>query len=256
MERYSIKKLSGLAGVSVRTLHLYDEIGLLKPAVRTEAGYRQYGEKELLRLQQILFYKELDFTLQDIAAILDNADFNLVQALERHKAMLRQRQQRLETLVHTLDKTIYKLKNGMQLKHEELYDGLPKETAEAWKREAIEKYGAEIVERSERSLTHMTKEAIAQLKEESRRITEGLLTLVHEDPESEKVQTEIGKHYIIIRQFWGTHGDADKQAEAYAGLGRLYVEDERFTMTDGKPNAAFAGFMCKAMAYFAKTKLG
>jgi DNA-binding transcriptional MerR regulator len=75
MDNYSVKRLSDLAGVSVRTLHLYDEIGLLKPSIRTDAGYRIYGEKELLRLQQILFYKELDFSLQEIAAILDHPEF-------------------------------------------------------------------------------------------------------------------------------------------------------------------------------------
>ena len=78
MENYSVKKLSDLAGVSVRTLHLYDEIGLLKPSVRTSAGYRLYGERELLRLQQVLFYKELDFSLQEIAAILDHPEFDVV----------------------------------------------------------------------------------------------------------------------------------------------------------------------------------
>lgn len=257
MENYTVKRLSGLAGVSVRTLHLYDEIGLLKPSVRTAAGYRLYGEKELLRLQQILFYKELDFSLQEIAAILDNADFNLLQALESHKTMLRARQNRLDTLLRTIDNTIYKIKNGMKLNHEELYEGLPKEIAEARRNEAIEKYGDDAVKQSERSLSNMTKEAFNDLKAESMQITQRLISLVNENPESERVQEDIGKHYVMIRKFWGTHGSKDKQAEAYAGLGKLYVDDERFTMAmvDGKPNPAFAEFMCKAMAYFAKTKL-
>lgn len=80
MKEYSVKGLSKIAGVSVRTLHHYDKIGLLKPAIRTEARYRLYGENELLKLQQILFYKELDFSLNEIINILNDPDFDLMKA--------------------------------------------------------------------------------------------------------------------------------------------------------------------------------
>src|SRR5580693_1755938 len=92
---YSVKQIARLAGVSVRTLHLYDQIGLLKPSVRTRAGYRQYGEPELLRLQQILFYRELDFPLKEIAEILNDPDFDLIRALAGHKQALSARRDRL-----------------------------------------------------------------------------------------------------------------------------------------------------------------
>ena len=250
---YSVKKLSDIAGVSVRTLHLYDEIGLLKPSVRTEAGYRLYGEKELLRLQQILFYKELDFSLQQIASILDDPDFDLVNALEHHKLALQSRQERLNTLLSTIDKTIFKIRNGMKLTHKELYEGLPKEKAESWRNEAIDKYGDDAIHQSEKSLRNMTKEDFNKLKEENKNVTLNLLSLVNEDPLSDAVQKMIAKHYNIIRKFWGTDGSVDKQAEAYAGLGQLYVNDERYTSFDGKPNPGFALFMSKAMSHYAKT---
>jgi DNA-binding transcriptional MerR regulator len=111
MAAYSVKKLAILAGVSVRTLHLYDQIGLLKPSLRTEARYRMYGEKELLRLQQILFFRELDMPLKEIGEILDNVEFNLVKALEGHKMALISKQQRIETMLETIDKTIGYLKH-------------------------------------------------------------------------------------------------------------------------------------------------
>ncbi len=110
MNGYSVKKLAKLAGVSVRTLHHYDQLGLLKPSLRTEARYRLYGEKELLRLQQILLYKELDFSLQEIGDILDKADFDLLEALQSHKTALQSRRDRLGVLLTTIDKTIQKLK--------------------------------------------------------------------------------------------------------------------------------------------------
>src|ERR1700712_3237780 len=97
-DNYSVKQLAKLAGVSVRTLHLYDQLGLLKPSVRTESRYRRYGEKELLRLQQILFYKVLDFPLKEIAPILDDPDFDLIKAFEGHRQLLTKKRDHLATL--------------------------------------------------------------------------------------------------------------------------------------------------------------
>lgn len=104
---------------------------MLKPSVRTTAGYRQYGELELLRLQQILFYKELDFQLKDIAFIIIDKSFDVAQALEQHKAALILKRNRLDTLLNTIDKTIDNLKNKTMHNYEELYDGMPKEQAAA-----------------------------------------------------------------------------------------------------------------------------
>jgi len=96
-DNYSVKQLAKLAGVSVRTLHLYDQLGLLKPSIRTENRYRRYGETELLRLQQILFYKVLDFPLKEIGPILDDPDFDLLKALEDHKQSLITKREHLTT---------------------------------------------------------------------------------------------------------------------------------------------------------------
>src|SRR3972149_11063698 len=102
---YSVKALADLAGVSRRTLHYYDEIGLLKPTTVQANGYRAYDEDALLRLQQILFYRELDFELEQIKALLNEPDFDLVSALCEHRSALEQRQQRLKTLTETIDST-------------------------------------------------------------------------------------------------------------------------------------------------------
>lgn len=255
MRSYAVKKLAKLAGVSVRTLHHYDQIGLLKPSTRTEAGYRLYTEKELLRLQQILFYKELDFPLQEIHDILDDPDFDLVQALESHKAALQARRDRIATLLVTIDKTIAKIKSNAMLNDEELYEGLPKEKAAAYKKEAEEKWGKESVERSENYLRQMSKKDLDTLKADFEKNWKKLASMTHEEPTSPQVQEEVALHYSMIRQFWGTASSSDPQAEAYKGLGELYVNDERFTMIDGKPYPEFASFMCKAMHHFVDTKL-
>ncbi|HSF75423.1 MAG TPA: MerR family transcriptional regulator [Microcoleus sp.] len=252
---YSVKQVSELSGVSVRTLHLYDEIGLLKPGVRTESRYRLYGEKELLRLQQILFYKELDFTLEQIGNILDDPDFDIFRAMHHHRDALLKRRERMDSLIATIDKTIVQLNEKTMLQPEELYAGLPKEVGTSYRKQAIEEYGTEPVMQTEKFLGKLGKEGFEKLKTEAREISEQLFLMQSEDFSSAAVQNLIARHYASTRMFWGTTQLSDKQAEAYKGLGQLYLADERFTMFNGQPQPAFALFMSKAMAYFADTTL-
>jgi len=251
----SVKQLAKLAGITVRTLHIYDKIGLLKPSVRTNARYRLYSERELLRLQQILFYKELDFPLKGIISILDDPDFNLINALENHKKAISSRKIRLNTLLKTIDTTINSLKNKTMLNTDELYEGLPRQQAAAYRKEAIEKYGEEAVERSENHLRKLTKEGMQALVAEQKEIGRRLAALQNEDPTGAKVQAVIHLHYLNTRKLWGTDGATEKQAANYKGLGKLYLTDERFTMTDGVPQPELNAFLSVAMAYYADNQL-
>ena len=252
---YSVKQIARLAGVSVRTLHLYDKMGLLKPAIRTRAGYRQYGQAELLRLQQILFYRELDMPLKAIAEILNDPNFDLTKALASHKIALRVRRDRLSTLLKTIDKTIMNLKNKTMNNAEELYEGMPKEQAASWRREAIDKWGEDTVRRSEKALLEMDKLDLDQLKADQKDIVHQLLLLNNKAPESDEVQEQIARHYANIRSFWGVSDPTDLKAETYKGLAELYVADERYTASDGKTDLEFASFMRKGMLYFAEHNL-
>ena len=256
MKNYGVKEVSKLSGVSARTLHYYDKIGLLKPLNRTEAGYRYYGEKELLRLQQILFYKELDFPLKEIMEVLDEPGFDLIEALESHKSALKARQKRIAHLLVTIDHTINHLKNGETMsKPEELYEGLPKEVGTTYRQGAIDKYGKKTVEHAEKELVKLGKEGFKKLQEEFEQVNKDLFALLNEAPESQDVQQLIGRHYELIRKFWGTSNSPDKQAEAYAGLGGLYVSDNRYASINGQPQPEFARFLQKAMKHFADTQL-
>lgn len=251
--RYSVKQLARLAGVSVRTLHVYDKLGLLTPSVRTDAGYRYYGEPELLRLQQILFYKELDLPLKAIAKILDDPGFDLVEALTGHKTALIARRHRLDLLLHTIDNTIDHLKNKTMSNFEKLYEGL--DGAAALRQEAIDEWGEEAIVRSENALVEMGPAALEQLKADQKDIDRRLRLLVDEDPTSDAVQAQIARHYELIRGFWGLRAGEPMKAAAYKGLGGLYASDERYTAVDGKPDPRFAAFMRAAMAHFAETRL-
>lgn len=251
MKQYAVNKLAKLAGVSVRTLHYYDQIGLLTPSVRTSAGYRMYGEAELLRLQQILFYRELDVELKDIGSILDDPGFDLIHALEGHRQMLLSKKERIEALIATVEKTIFHLKNNVNMNVEDLYAGLPKEQAEAWRREAQEKWPGQVAH-AEKQLLEMDKDSYQQLQEGFKANWEKLASLSHLDPASQQVQQEIAIHYGYILQFWGKTGN---QAEAYNGLGDLLATDERYMQVNGLANPAFGGFMQQAIRIYVQQKL-
>lgn len=249
MEKYSVKQLAKLAGVSIRTLHHYDEIGLLQPSVRSESGYRLYGEKELLRLQQILFYRELDFELKEIVEILDDPDYDLLDALQQQKQLLTAEHNRISQLLITIEKTIRNVKGECMLSHEELYEGFSNEQISRYRNEATKKWGG-AVHRSEKRLRALSKEELQQLKVEAGANWKLLSSLCEKEPSDPEVQKDIEHHYHIIRKFWGTANSNDPQLDAYAGLGELYVADGRYTMIDGKENPEFASFMNDAMRIF------
>src|SRR5437660_8142883 len=120
---YTVKQVAAMSGVSVRTLHFYDETGLLKPAYHGANGYRFYEEAQLLTLQQILFYRELGFELKQIKRILGRADFEKVAALQSHREVLQENLARTQTLIETIDKTIQHLKGTKKMKNEEMFAG-------------------------------------------------------------------------------------------------------------------------------------
>jgi len=120
---YTVKQLASISGVSVRTLHFYDETGLLKPAYHGANGYRFYEEPQLLTLQQILFYRELGFELKQIKRILGGADFEQVAALQSHRKVLEEKLNRTRTLIETIDNTIHHLKGTKKMKSEEMFAG-------------------------------------------------------------------------------------------------------------------------------------
>ena len=120
---YTVKQVAGMSGVSVRTLHFYDETGLLKPARQATNGYRYYEEPQLLRLQQILFYRELGFELKEIRNALDRPEFENVNALQAHREVLEENIERTRALIDTIDNTLRHLKGAATMKNEEMFKG-------------------------------------------------------------------------------------------------------------------------------------
>jgi len=137
-EQYTIHELAKLAGVSTRTLHFYDEKGLLHSEGRQNNGYRYYTHNSLLRLQQILFLRELRFSLDQVAAILDQPNFDMARTLEVHEQTLQKEIDRLNTLIHTVRKTIQNLKGETSMAPQEYFKGISEEKQKEYE-EYIEK---------------------------------------------------------------------------------------------------------------------
>lgn len=244
MRKYTVKKLSKLASVSIRSLHHYDKIDLLNPEYRAESGYRYYGQKELLRLQQILFYRELDYPLKEIKRILDDPEFDLIESLEFHKNELQKRTLRLSGLLITIDNTIVKLKNQEMMNDEEMYEGFSNADVQAMRNEAIKNYGDDEVLAAEQKVKAMGKKEWKKVKEEGDGICERLVSLIDLLPSSIEVQNEIANHYKHTSIFY------EVSEARYRGLGKMYIEDERFRVHFETFGEGLAEFINKGIAVF------
>lgn len=247
---HTVHQLGRLAGISVRTLHHYDHIGLLKPSARTAAGYRLYGTEDLFRLQQILLYREVDLPLDEIRRILDDPGFDPVRALAQHRRMLELQTERLAHLLHTIDRTIARLTEvDMSLTDEELYEGLPKEQVERWKREVDERYDPKLVAESNRRVHAMSREQWNGVEAEGDAIAQRMAELMGGAAGDPEVQTTIARQHAWIEIFYPC------SAEMFQGLGRHYAEHPEFRANCDRYRPGLADFMRDAMAYYAEHTL-
>lgn len=250
MRTYTVSQLAKMAGVSVRTLRHYDQIGLLVPSSRSAAGYRQYERRDLLRLQQILFFRELDFPLDEIQAILDDPVFDQVQALEGHRIRLERRMARLTQLLHTIDKTLLQLtEDDMALTDEELYAGFTKEQRERYAREVNERYDPEVVKATNRRVRKMSRQQWQAVKEEGGNVARDIAAVADLPPDAPEVQAFIARHHAWIENFYPANADV------YRGLGQMYAEHDEFRAFYEQYRPGLADFMRAAMVHYADTVL-
>jgi DNA-binding transcriptional MerR regulator len=239
----TVKRLSKLAGVSVRTLHFYDEIGLLRPARVGANGYRYYGQAALLRLQQILFYKELGLSLEEIAEVLDQPEFDVAQALEAHRRALQERLGRLRQLIVTVDRTIAYLKGDTNVDAKELFAGFSDEQQAEYEKEAEARWG-DGVRDSSRKWKAYTAPQKAQIKAEGESVYRDLLGQMDQSPGSPAVQANIGRWHQHLRHFF------EPSPEVLRGLGALYNDDPQFNATFQKLDPKLAPFMRAAIEVY------
>ena len=241
---YSVNQLAKMAGISVRTLHYYDQIGLLRPERRSAGGYRQYGEEEAVRLQQILFFRELDFSLDEIKKILSRPDFDVLEALQSQRGLLTRKAERISRLLETLDRTISKLKGETEMSIREYYEGFSDEQVERYREEVRRRWGEEALNESESRVTRMGKKKFADLQAEGGGIFQAICDNMDKGPESPEVQALVARWRQWLENFYH-YSD-----EAVLGLGRTYSQDPEFAKFFEKYHKDLAGFLTRAIEYY------
>jgi DNA-binding transcriptional MerR regulator len=238
---YTIKEIADLASVTTRTLRYYDEIGLLSPAGTGDNGYRFYDQESLLRLQQILFFRELDVPLKEIQFLMSRPDFSILQALEKHRSSLRVRADRLNRLIDTVDKTIETIEGEWTMTAKDYFEGFDETRYEE---EVKERWGdTPQYTESQKKWASYSKEEREAIKAEVGRIS---MRMVGEDPnlapDDPGVQAAIGEYHAYINRYFYTC-----DVGFMRGLADMWVEDPRFAVNYERIREGGAAFVREAV---------
>lgn len=240
---YTVKELADMAGVSVRTLHYYDEIELLTPTRVGDNGYRYYGQEAVLRLQQILFFREMDLELAQIKKILDEPDFSLVGALQAHRHRLRQKVKRLQTLTRTVDATILHLMGDIDMSEKRMFEGFSEETQEEYEKEAVEQWG-EGAAQSIRLWNSYSEERKRDIMLEGNNIYQEIAANMDKGADSPEVQALLVRWHEHLRNFY------EPSIETLGGLGDMYHDHPDFNATFTRIDPDLPGFLKEAIAHY------
>lgn len=243
---HTVSQVAALAGVSVRTLHHYDEIGLLRPSGRSGAGYRLYSDADLERLQQVLFFRALEFPLQEICRILGDPEFDLGASLRMQRQLLSERSVKLQALLHAVDAALARLESEEPMTNEEIkqmFDGFDPAEHEA---EAEQRWGhTDAFQESKRRTARYTKTDWQAIKDEAAAIFARLAALMGAGapPDGAEAMDAAEAHrQHIDRWFYPC------PSPLHRGLGQLYVDDPRFTANIDKTSPGLAVYAARAFA--------
>jgi DNA-binding transcriptional MerR regulator len=216
----SIKKTADITGLSIRALHYYDEIGLLKPSRITDAGYRQYDNDAISLLMQIMFFKELGFPLKEIIKMMKNPDYDNKEALEKHKQLLMLRKKHIESLIELTDQTLGGKEMNSQNEVLQEYENARKQYAD----EAEKKWGhTKAYKQSVKKHTAYSDKDKVDMMNEAEEIFNEFANNIGTDPADEKVQKLVKRWQEHITRY-----SYDCTKEILSGLALMYMEDERF----------------------------
>lgn len=231
----TIKEIAQLAGITVRTLHYYDEIELLKPAVTEDNGYRLYDEQSLKELQQILFFRELGFPLKQIKQIMLSESYDEKKTLSKHKELLKLKRDRISGLIKLIDDTL----EGEKVSFKEFEMTEIEQHREKYAKEAKQRWGnTDAYKQSTAKTQKYTKEDWKKINEESAKIFEYFAACMkgEEDSKSPDELVKLWQQHITKYYY-------DCTDEILLGLGEMYVQDERFKQNIDKFGDDLAEFI-------------
>ncbi|MCH4828017.1 MerR family transcriptional regulator [Planococcus halocryophilus] len=247
---YTVQKLANLSGISTRTLRYYDELDLLKPARKTSSGYRIYGQSEVDKLQQILFYRELGLGLEQIKNIVNDPEFNGSQALAEHREKLLAKRVQLDLLISNVEKTISAKEGASMMADIEKFQGfkqkLVDDNEKRYGNETRNKYGGEVVGQSNAKLLKLSEEDYQEFMKLEQQILSDLVEAMKTvDPTSEAAQQIVDLHRQWLSYTWPTYSK-----EAHRGLAEMYVADERFAAYYDKVQPGASQFLRDAIVTY------
>ena len=226
---WSVGDVARLSGVTVRTLHHYDEIGLLSPGGRTASGHRRYDEADMQRLQQVLFYRELGFGLDQVAALLDQPDADPIEHLSRQHELLSERAVRLQAMADAVARTIRARKAGIHLTPEEMFDVFGDFDPTQYADEAAQRWGGTDAYRQSQARTSTyTKDDWTRLQAEAAEVNALFVAAQSAGlpaDSAEAMDAAEAHRREISRNFY------DCGYDIHRGLAEMYLADERFTKT-------------------------
>jgi DNA-binding transcriptional MerR regulator len=257
MKELTVKQLAAISGVTVRTLHHYDEIGLLTPGAVGANGYRYYGRQELLRLQRILFHRELGVPLNEIAELIDLEGENQIGVLKQHREKLEAERERYRVLIETIDRTIADLKGERLMANAELYQGFSPEKQAGYEAWLIERYGEPMRKGIEEAKRVHAKRSPAEQKtfleaqgKELEEVEQALASALRNgvDPGSDGVDLLITRHRAWVGAMWGRPCSPQR----YSGLADLYLAHPDFVSRYERIEKGFTDYLTSAMKQHAK----
>ena len=229
MMAYTVGEVAKLARVSVRTLHHYDEVGILRPSGRTQAGYRLYSLDDLERLQQVLFYKELGFELEEIRAIMADPAFDRREALITQRELIAEQALRLEALLGLIDRTIHSMDGGYGMTKEEMFEVFGDFDPREYEEEVEQRWGdTDAYKESARRTKRYTKDDWARIKAEGDENMQRMIAAFDAGaaPDSDEAMDIADEARLQIdRNFYPC------SRQMHAGLAEMYIADPRFTAT-------------------------
>ncbi|MEE9454944.1 MAG: MerR family transcriptional regulator [Paracoccaceae bacterium] len=248
MSKYTVKQLAKLANVSVRTLHHYHQIGLLIPAYIGANTYRYYADNELLRLQQILFYREFGMGLKEISILLDKPDFDTRNALLAHKARLASEMKRYRDLIATIDRTIAGIDGEKTMKNQNLYKGLTAEENANYESDLVNIHGEKIKEHIATSKAHNAKKSDTMRGKDMDELAEietGLAAFMHAGVRADdaKTATLIARHRDWVSGMWGR----DCPPQAHVNLAEMYETHPGFQARYESIATGYTKYLCDAI---------
>ena len=242
-------EVSEITGISVRTLHHYDAMGLLCPGRNPENGYREYAAEDIDKLQQILFFKECGFPLAKIKELLNRPDFDTAKAFDIQKKYLLNEKKRIDSMLKTLEKSIQNMKGELEMSEKEKFNGFDF-TSNPYEEEARRLWGDEKIDQNNAYIAGLSNEEQKAIAKGMDDLFMNLSKVRMESPGSAIAQKAIAEMYHHFNANFGYQ----YSLEAFAGVGQLYITDERFTKNIDKYGEGLSKFLAEAMAIYTENK--